>query len=119
MDSFTLFISYDKSRSGVVDNGLGGGPFLSSMEFLTIADGKEDADMINTALSYDLDDIYQFCISLGRLSLGENENSKELDLSFHYKYSKDLSYDLIYANVDDTINSDRYKNLRFFINYNF
>jgi len=36
-----------------------------------------------------------------------------------YQESKDLTFDLIYSDIDDNINGEKYKNTRIFVNYSF
>ncbi len=117
----TLSIAYNKSKDGTASNGFGGGPFLTSMEHLTLAESGDDGEVLSYGVELDLDEFVpnsSLYISRSDLS-SKSEDANELDLVLGYEISDDFGLDLIYSDVDDDINGDDFTNVRFFINYNF
>ena len=49
----------------------------------------------------------------------DGNEGEEIDISASYAFNDNLSFDLIYSDVDDDINGDEFKNTRVFVNYMF
>ncbi|BCD68711.1 OprD family outer membrane porin [Nitratiruptor sp. YY09-18] len=120
---FSLGIAYNKSNDNTADNGFGGGPFFTSAEVLTLAEGGVDADAwyVNAELDLGSFGVDGLTFGVGYLNLTDKNDvdSTEFDGYISYAFNDSLSFDLIYSDVDDDINGDNFTNTRFFVNYSF
>ncbi|BCD61153.1 MULTISPECIES: OprD family outer membrane porin [unclassified Nitratiruptor] len=120
---FTLGVAYNKSNDNAADNGFGGGPFFTSAEVLTLAEGGVDADAwyVNAELDLDTFGVEGLTFGAGYLNLTDTNNvdSTEFDGYISYAFNDNLSFNLIYSDVDDDINKDNFTNTRIFVNYSF
>ncbi len=121
-----LSASYNKTDSdGAVaaDNFFGGGPFYTSCEHLTIAEAGTDGRALRLGIAYDAAGLGfdHMVISVSKLHLdGEDADADEIDFALHYDFKEKLTFDLIYSDATDHVNSDNsFQNFRFFANYSF
>jgi hypothetical protein len=117
--SVEFALAYNKSSGASADNGFGGGPFLTSMEHLTLAEAGDDGKIISYGANFEVVDGVEFYLFNANLDSFDGREAKELDIGLSYKMSEELAFDFIYSNVDDDINGDNFKNSRFFANYSF
>jgi len=115
-------VAYNQSNDNTADNGFGGGPFFTSAEFLTLAEGGKDAEALLLGGSFDTSviGIPHVTLTLNSLTLTDENSvdSDELDLGITYE-KRDFNIQLIYSDVEDTINNQSFENTRIFMNYLF
>ncbi|WP_024787729.1 MULTISPECIES: OprD family outer membrane porin [unclassified Lebetimonas] len=119
---FTLGVAYNKSNDNGADNGFGGGPFFTSANFLTIAEAGKDGDAVLVNGEWDASDVIKgLSLNTGYVTLHDKDDTKstEFDAGLSYAFNDNLSLDVIYSDVDDKINDDKFKNTRVFVNYAF
>ncbi len=111
-------IAYNKSFGGVASNGLGGGCYLSSLEHLTLSEAGADGAVLMELIEYDLKDSFEdLTLSFAHSHIDRKvKDANEYDLIFHYDPFENLSFDLIYSDIDDI---KSFTNMRFFVNYSF
>ncbi len=99
----TIGASYN-DVSGVVSNGFGGGPYLTSMEEMTI-DGVEDVEAYRIAIDFDMEKIGLSGLTLSA-SYGDFESTpadmkiEEIDIAAAYEIGN-LTAEISYAMIDD------------------
>jgi len=104
----TFGAAYNEAKSDDgqwINNGLGGGPFYTSMEEWTI-DGMEDAKACRGSISMDLSDAGMRGLTLSYAygvfkSAPADQRINESDIVATYAYSDALSADISYAKIDD------------------
>ena len=106
-DALSLNASYNKV-SGIVSNGLGGGPFFTSSEDHTIADAK-DQEALHIGAEYSYNSL---TLGAGYTAFDKGEN--ETDIALAYRVTKKHTLELIYSDMgeDGTL-------ARFFARYHF
>ncbi len=118
-----LTYAYNKSKDHSASNGFGGGPFFTSCEHLTLAEAGADGKVDFYGFDYDLGNVgvdgVSFSFHNSKLKAKDGNKADDKDYVLSYQKSDNLSFDLIYTDVDDNINGEKYKNTRFFVNYNF
>jgi hypothetical protein len=88
----------------VVSNGFGGGPYLTSMEEMTI-DGVEDVEAYRIAIDFDMEKIGLSGLTLSA-SYGDFESTpadmkiEEIDIAAAYEIGN-LTAEISYAMIDD------------------
>jgi hypothetical protein len=118
----TLLSAYDKSSGGVADNGFGGGPFFVNCEHQTLSEAGEDGEVYMYGLEYDMSEISDgLTLSLVKSELKDKNSLKgeEIDILLGLNIKNNLSFDLIYCNIDNDISGDKFDNTRLFVNYKF
>lgn len=117
----TIGIAYNTSHFNIITNGFGGGPFYTSSEHQTIREANVDGKGLRLGGEWHATIIGLEALTAGyyRLQLEDNNNANatEHDVTISYALSNDLTLDGIYSRVDDTINGDKFTNLRVFVNY--
>ncbi len=134
--ALTLGAAYNKASNDEgksVSNGFGGGPYMTSMEEMTI-DGFEDAKAYQLSVELDLADMglegLVFTALYGDFkSTPVDMKVKEIDLIAAYEISEALSAEVSYAMIDDknkntfdnngTPDDGGYDRLLVRLNYNF
>jgi len=109
LGDLSLSAAHNKVSGGQVSNGFGGGPFFTSAEDHTIAEADKQKA---TSLGIEYGGIKNLTLAAAHVDFNKGEN--ELDVSASYKFSKNLTADLIYSDM----NNDG-KLTRAFLNYNF
>ena len=112
------------TADGTADNFLGGGPFFTSDEHLTLAEAGVNGKSVMGSLSYDAGQIGLDALTLTVSTLylrgDDGVKADEVDLMAGYAPGDDFSFDLIYSDVDDHhIHTNSFQNLRAFVNYRF
>ena len=114
--------AYNRVTKNSATNGFGGGAFFTSAEHLTIDGMGSNIKAYKAGFKWDAS-----AINLNGLSLeynylkikSNNKSAKESDYLLNYEINKNLNLSLIYSDAKDYINSEKFKNLRFFANYTF
>ncbi len=122
-NGINIFASYNKSNDNKASNGFGGGPFFTSAEHLTIAEGGKNAKAYMFGAEFDASAIglEGLIFSVGKLTL-KSENgikSTELDISANYSFNDNLELSAVYSKVKERINEDKFDNTRVFLTYKF
>ena len=115
-------VAYNTAQDNYATNGFGGGPFYTSAEHLTLREATIDGEALRFWGGWDASAVVDgLGFGAGYLTLEDQYSNKanELDLTASYAMNDALGIDLIYSDIDDDINGDRYTNLRVFINYIF
>ena len=111
----------DSKGAAVADNFLGGGPFFTSDEHLTLAEAGVDGKAYMAGLTYDAGNIGMEGVSFSIQSLhlkGKDAKADEMDYVINYTPQESFSLDIIYSDTKDKIDSaESFKNLRVFANY--
>lgn len=123
----TLCLAYngvDSTAGATADNFLGGGPFFTSDEHMTLAEAGVNGRALMGSISYDAGDIgmdgLTLTVSTLHLSGDDGVDTDEVDWIASYQAGEDLSFDLIYSDTDDELHSENsFENLRAFANYRF
>jgi len=119
-----LNVAYNEVSGDGIDNYFGGGPFFTSSEHITIADGGADATALLVSGCFDLSSIGLdgFNLTLNHLTLKPkgDEKIEEFDILVEYSYNENLSLRAVYSDVnDETTQVGSFTNLRIFVQYAF
>ncbi len=113
----------DSKGTAAADNFLGGGPFFTSDEHLTLAEAGVDGKAYMAGLTYDAGNIGMEGMTFSVQSLhlkGVGAKADEVDLVMHYTPQERFFLDVIYSDAKNRIDSaESFKNLRVFANYRF
>lgn len=120
----TTTLAYNAVDGVAADNFFGGGPFLTSSEHITIADGGDSAKALLIGESFDFATvgIENLTLSLNHLTIKREylNDIMELDMALEYNYSNNLNLQLIYSDVEDkSFANESFKDVRVFVNYSF
>jgi len=113
--------AYNKVQDNLASNGFGGGPFFTSMEHLTIDGMGDDAKATTYGIEWDASAVVSG-LSFGYNTFEVKSHSKkatEDDFTISYNIKQNLNLTAIYSDIDDKINSEKFKNTRVFVNYSF
>ena len=114
---------HNKSKDNSASNGFGGGPFFTRCEHLTLVEAGSDGKVNLYGFTYALEKVglngVDFEFYNSKLTAKSGEKADEKDFVLSYQASNSLTFDLIYSDVDDDINSEKFENTRFFVNYSF
>jgi hypothetical protein len=118
----TFSAAYNKVTKNSATNGFGGGPFFTSAAHLTIDGLGSNIKAYSLGLEWDAS-----VAGIDGLTLGfshfraknNNQTAKENDYTLSYDIEKNLNLSIIYSDIKDNINNEKFKNLRVFLNYNF
>ena len=118
--------AYNKINSkgtAAANNFLGGGPFFTSDEHLTLAEAGVDGKAYMAGLTYDAGNIGMEGMTLSVQSLhlkGVSSKAGEVDIVMNYTPKERFTLDVIYSDAKNRIDSaESFKNLRVFANYRF
>ncbi len=120
-----LNIAYNALNGAGADNFFGGGPFFTSSEHITLADGGVDAKALllsgclDAAKILGIDDL---SLTLNHLSVERKalDSITETDLIAEYELSGDIAVRVVYSDIDDrSMSEESFSNLRFFVDYSF
>ncbi len=115
--------AYNKSKDHSASNGFGGGPFFTSCDDLTIDGMGADIKADRYGVSFDASNYGLSGLNLGysylKIKNPTSQKSTESDYTLEYEIGKNLNLNIHHIVVDDRINSEKYKNTRLFVNYNF
>jgi len=118
-----LTYAYNKSKDNTASNGFGGGPFFTSCEHLTLKEAGRDGKVNLYGFSYEFEKVgldgVTFEFHKSNLTANNGKKADDEDYVLSYQESENLTFDLIYSDVDDKINGEKFKNTRFFVNYSF
>jgi imipenem/basic amino acid-specific outer membrane pore len=116
-----LTVAYNEARDNHATNGFGGGPFYTSSEHLTLREANVDGEAYHIHASWSAKAMgyEELTLSSSYLTLNDQHDirANEFDLGINYSVDNRWSVDLIYSDIDDDINQDRFQNTRIFINY--
>jgi len=103
--TFSAAVNAARNDSGkAVSIGFGGGPYLTSMEEMTI-DGLNDAEAFTLGIEADASEwgvngLFA-AMAYGHFESNADEEAQELDMIVSYKLSEALDGELSYARIDD------------------
>ncbi len=123
--NFSASFNKVNSKNGqVAENFFGGGPFYINCEHITLAEVGTDARAYRYSTEingnrYGADNltlIFSYLVAKGK----DKKSLNEIDIITNYILDADLSFKLIYSDIRDKLShTNSFKNMRFFINYNF
>ncbi len=115
-------LAYNRCRSveGVgAENMYGGGPFFTSSEHLTIADGGADAKSFSFGIAWEGAQGWSFSCNRFRMR-SDSSDATEDDVTVRYAPAERLSLDLVHSIASDRkVTEQNFHNTRFFVNYRF
>jgi len=122
----TLSVAYDKANSSngqAADNFFGGGPFFINCEHDTMAEVGSNGKALRIGMEFDVGEHGVSGLGVGISYLdakGDESDINEIDFVASFQASDDLTFDLIYSDATDNLDSsESFKNTRFFVNYRF
>jgi len=121
-----LNIAYDKADSTdkqVAENFFGGGPFFVNCEHDTVSEMGANGKAFRIGMEFDVSKYGVSGLGVGISYLdakGDDSDINEVDFVANYEVSDDLTFDFIYSDATDNLDSsESFKNTRFFANYRF
>ncbi|MBN2823994.1 MAG: OprD family outer membrane porin [Campylobacterales bacterium] len=123
-EPITLTLAYNEVDGVAADNFYGGGPFLTSSEHITIADGGDDAAawLMGASLDMSVVGVENLTLGINHLNLQRKglKDVNELDIALEYNYNDSLNIQLIYSDIEDkSFGDNSFENVRVFVNYSF
>jgi len=123
-EPITLTLAHNRVNGVVANNFYGGGPFLTSLEHITVANGGDDALawLMGASLDLSVVGVKNLTLGINHLNLQRKglEDVHELDIALEYNCNDKLNAQLIYSDTEDkSFGDNSFENVRVFVNYNF
>ncbi len=120
----TTTLAYNEVDGKAADNFFGGGPFFTSSEHITVANGGDNANALLVGASFDLGVVGIENLTLGIAHLNVERQTlqsiNERDITLEYSYNANLNLQLIYSDIEEkSFKDESFTNMRVFVNYHF
>ena len=121
VNSIRLYGAYNKENGSGAVFSLGGGPFFTSMEDLTIDAIGAKGSAWTAVAGLDFWEYFSADAMYGRFKASKSSlfDASEVDFTLSYSYNDSFSVDMVHADVDDRSGGSDRSIFRVIANYNF